>query len=72
VKQFQISEEDLQSLEHILPAVLWKLTCRPDADPQDRVHFRQVRGILTNVRWGYWPPENVEIIPPGETDHAAE
>ena len=36
----------------------------PDCPARLRVQFRRVRVILANVRWGYGPPENVEVIGP--------
>lgn len=66
VRQFQISEEDLATLERLVPDVLQRLTMRPDATPQDRSNYRQIRDILVNVRWKYGPPEQVTRIEGGD------
>lgn len=66
MRQFQITEEDLATLERLVPEVLQRLTMRPDATPQDRTNYRQVRDILVNVRWKYGPPEQVTRVDPQE------
>lgn len=70
MKLFRITEDDLVALEHILPLVFWKLTCTPKAQPEDRVQFRRVQKILTDIRWDYGPPEEVAEIPTNDGGEA--
>ena len=70
---FQIHEEDLTELEHVLPGIFdLVLTetangrCMEDRGPELRTKWRKVQQIITNVRWNYGPPEQIEIIPRGE------
>jgi hypothetical protein len=60
-KLFQIYEEDLAELEHILPQLAERLMTALD-NPL-RVKIRRVQTILTNVRWNYGPPTDVDVIP---------
>lgn len=63
-KLHQITEEDLQTLERSLPelqAALIDVLAGPDA-PRLRTHLRSVKTILSNVRWDYGPPEQVERV----------
>jgi hypothetical protein len=67
-KLFQINEEDLATLEHTLPQLqdaLFPELANPLVAPRLRVQLRRVKDILSNVRWNYGPPMNVEIIPAG-------
>lgn len=60
-KMFQISEDDLASLERVLPEIMWRAsdTCN---DPLQNKRFDEAKAVLSNVRWGYGPPSNVERI----------
>lgn len=58
---FEIHEEDLATLESMLPQIADRLT--PNLDNRLRVQVRRVQQILSNVRWNYGPPSDVEIIP---------
>jgi hypothetical protein len=57
----QICDEDLSTLERTLPQLADALTVR--MDNRLRVQLRQVQKILSDVRWNYGPPAEVEIIP---------
>lgn len=57
---FQISSEDLAQLEEILPKVFWGKF--PAIGPVDRKRWRTVQTILSNVRWGYGPPRDIERV----------
>jgi len=63
-KLFQIHEDDLAELERTLPqladALMSSLTNRL------RSQIRRVQTILSNVRWNYGPPSDVEIVPGGD------
>lgn len=63
-KLFQIREDDLAELEHILPQFCSDLYV--SMDNRKRVQFRRVQEILMNVRWNYGPPIEVEVIPADE------
>ena len=58
---FQINEEDLSELERTLPQFADAMM--PVLDNRLRVQIRRVQTILTNVRWDYGPPTEVEKIP---------
>lgn len=56
---YQITEEDLADLEATLPQIMQR-------DAMDhgrcRVQWNRIKTILSNVRFGYGPPREVEII----------
>lgn len=64
---FQIYETDLTALEELLPAILWAnpLACN---DTATRMKFRRVKEIISNVRWNYGPPTEVEEIAADDSD----
>jgi hypothetical protein len=60
-KMFQISEEDLASMETVIPEIM--LFCFDSCnDPVQRKRFEECKAILSNVRWGYGTPQIVERI----------
>ena len=63
-KLFQIHEEDLADLERTLPQFADALM--PAIDNRLRAQFRRIQAILSNVRWNYGPPSEVEIVPAGD------
>ncbi len=68
MKLFQINEDDLSALEHVLPQLasdLYRELAGPAA-PRIRKQLRQAQEILSKVRWNYGPPTDVQIIPAGE------
>lgn len=68
MKLFQINEDDLARLEHVLPELadhMMMLMANPEAAPRLRKQWREVQEILSNVRWNYGPPRDVTIIPAG-------
>ncbi len=67
MKQYQINADDLAALEEILPEFQWACHQRVN-DTAVRMKFRRVKEILSNIRWGYGPPREVEIIPADEPD----
>jgi len=64
-KMFQISEEDLASLETIVPEIMWRASDSCN-DPVQRKRFEECKAVLSNVRFGYGPPLHVETIPADE------
>lgn len=62
-RMFQIHEDDLADLERLVPRIMDRMTCSPDAMPVERTWFRRIQSIITNVRWNYGPPEEVEHVP---------
>lgn len=60
-KLFQIYEEHLSELEHTLPELSDALM--PHLDNRLRVQLRRIKAILSDVRWNYGPPGEVEIVP---------
>ncbi len=62
---YQIYEDDLAELERTLPQLADAMT--PSLDNRLRVQWRRVQTILSNVRWNYGPPTDVEVIEPDGT-----
>jgi len=60
-KVFQIHEEDLAELERTLPQLSESML--PVLTPCLRTQLRRCKIILSNVRWNYGPPTDVEQIP---------
>lgn len=58
----QIKDDDLAVLERTLPQLADALMVK--LDNRLRVQLRQVQRILSDVRWNYGPPSEIEIIPP--------
>ncbi len=61
---FQIKEDDLGALEAVLPQLADALM--PVLTNKLRVQIRRVQNILSDVRWDYGPPSEVQIIPVDE------
>lgn len=59
-KLHQINEEDLSELEQVMPQLAQALM--PVLDNKLRVQLRRCQSILSNVRWDYGPPSEVETI----------
>jgi len=57
----QITEEDLAALERYLPQIMsaTMLSCN---EPLTRKQWERVKEIISNVRWNYGPPNQVEQI----------
>lgn len=69
----RIYPDDLAELERILPGIFdivmvdtAKGRCMESRGPELRTKWRKVQTILSNVRWDYGPPSEVEIIPVGD------
>lgn len=69
MRLYQVNENDLGELERVLPQIAESLITV--MSNRDRVHLRRVQSILSNVRWGYGPPTNVQIIPADDTEGEA-
>ncbi len=67
MKQYQITADDLAALEDIMPEFQWACGERLN-DTALRMKCRRVKEILSNVRWGYGPPSQVEIFPADDPD----
>lgn len=61
---FQIHEDDLSALEKTLPQLADALM--PVLNNKLRVQIRRVQKILSDVRWDYGPPSEIEVIPVDE------
>ena len=59
-RMFQIYEADLAELERTMPKLCESLGEHLDA--KMRTQFRRLQSILSQVRWNYGPPENVERV----------
>jgi hypothetical protein len=65
-KLFQVYEDDLAELERSVPMLM--NTLAPHLNAVNRVQLRRIKSILSNIRWEYGPPEQVEIIPAGDDE----
>lgn len=61
MRMFQISEDDLASLEAELPEIL-SHTMMACNDPLLRKRWDAVKKIMSDVRWNYGPPIEVSEI----------
>ena len=57
---FTIYESDLADLEHTLPDLL--SASYATLTHRQRVQWRLVQQIITNVRWNYGPPSEVIVV----------
>lgn len=64
VKHFIISEDDLETLERALPCLQDAMMSAPDAINRKDIHdhLSMTKAILSNVRWNYGPPTQVENV----------
>lgn len=65
IKTFRISEPDLQKLESALPRLCDHMG-EANNRPEVQMLFRELKEIVSNVRWEYGPPLEVEIVRGGE------
>lgn len=73
VRLFQIREDDLETLERVLPELMQSNMVSHN-DPKVRVRWRKVREIVADVRWNYGPFSDVTEIPlddPGDNDEGS-
>jgi hypothetical protein len=64
-KSYRISEDDLAELERLLPELCWQMAPvleNPEAAGRVRTQLRRCKTIISNVRWDYGPPEEVERV----------
>ena len=62
-KLFQISEDDLATLERVVPEFVNAIMVRGGGfENKLCVKVRQVKQILSDVRWKYTPPSENETI----------
>lgn len=64
-KLFQIREDDLETLETAVPALVARH--EHDLSPADKVAVRQIQDVLQKVRWNYGPHKE-HFIDPGPAD----
>lgn len=62
-RMFHVYETDLAELERLIPSIADVAAFSTDATPRLRTQIRQVKKILSDIRWNYGPPEQVERIP---------
>ena len=62
MKLYQITEDDLVTLERSIPMLVPSLM--NNMGNRERVLLRQIQEILSSVRWNYGPPEQIERIEP--------
>lgn len=60
-KLFQIYEEDLAKLEVALPRLMQIAGVYLNT-PEAQVLFSEAKEILSNIRWDYGPPSEIEVI----------
>ena len=59
---FQIYESDLAYLEQTLPRIADCLVMASQNNPVSRTRLIRIQSILSNVRWGYGPKRDVEVL----------
>lgn len=59
-KLFRIEEDDLAELERTLPELSDALFTQMNG--RLRVKIRRIQKILSDVRWSYGPPSNIERV----------
>lgn len=59
-KLFQIYHADLAELERVIPDIAEALMVHLSG--RQKTQLRRVQAILSNVRWNYGPPSEVEVI----------
>lgn len=62
MKLFQINEDDLCAIEEILPSLCFR-SGEMLNDTAVRMKYRRLKEIVSDVRWGYGPPQEVVVIP---------
>ena len=62
MKYFQVSQEDLEELEKVLPEWADEICMKENALPVRRRQFEVVQNIVQRIRWNYGPPREVERI----------
>lgn len=65
-KLYKVTEEDLECLENLVPALA--LSLMPHLSNRDRVALRQIKRILSDVRWEYGPHKVEAVIPAQEPE----
>lgn len=65
-RMFQIHDDDLSDLEHMVPDLCSKLAA--DLHPRQKSQLRRIKDILSNVRWDYGPWGHVTRLSNGEQD----
>ncbi len=63
---FHIYPDDLETLERIVPKMADMLM--PQMDNALRTQLRQVQHVLSQVRWNYGPPTDIETIPADDAE----
>lgn len=59
MKLYQINADDLATLEELAPQLVWMLDEKMN-DTAVRMKARRIKEILSNVRWEYGPPSEIE------------
>ena len=62
-KLFQIHEDDLAELGAIVPSSARRYA---SLNGRLRAQLRRCQSILSNIRWNYGPPTDIEVIPVDE------
>lgn len=62
MKQYQISESDLETLEAAFPELASALGAEAANRRDIQEHMAMVKKALSDVRWNYGPHENIEEV----------
>jgi hypothetical protein len=64
-RMFQVPEPDLEYLEREIPKLcdFNSMSCN---NPAMRLKWNRIKEIVSNIRWNYGPPTQVERIPAGD------
>lgn len=68
MKLYQINADDLEYLESAMPVICFR--CGELLNDTDvRMKFRRIKEIVSNIRWDYGPPSEVQIVPLDPKEH---
>ena len=60
-KVYQVTEENLVELERIIPELYQSIAIH--CQPYQRTRFRQIKNMLSDIRWGGGPYSEIYQIP---------
>ena len=61
MKLYQVYEEDLRFMETAIPVLFERLGCEIN-DPKIQVIAEELKRIVSDVRWDYGPPSEVQVV----------
>ena len=62
IPRFHVSQEDLETLERLLPKLMWDSAMPGAWTTQQRVQWAKVQKIVSDIRWDGGPPLEVHRV----------